>query len=549
MNKNYFFVAFFLFFSIGISTAQNQTLQTSKDDFYHTNSVREFRIKFDQKNWADLMDSLRLVGNGLLIGDLTIDGKKMEDVGIRYRGTRSFKTGSKRNAFNIKLNHINKDQNIDGNKSLKLSNALRDPSMIREVMSYEIARQYMPAPKANFAKLYINDEYFGLFINIEPVKGKFLKEHFGSKDNTFVKCAPNIDEAPDEAPKGCKNKIFSSLQYESDIDCYKHNYEMKSDEAEGWEELQELTKILEQTPSKIESVLNVDRTLWMLAFNNVLANLSSYTGKNSQNFYLYKDDRGQFNPIVWDMNLSFGSFKNAGVGSDLNLKKLQQLDPLLHMNNPSKPLISALLKNPEYQKIYLSHIRTIIYDHFVNGEYVKRAKDLQRLIQVPYINDQNKFYKTNDFNKSLNSTIGKRSKIPGIVELMSKRARYLKKHPKLTAIPPDVVDVSVTSRERLASNKIQAFQVIAQVEKRPKHVKLFYRFEGEDSFKQVYMKDDGKHDDGKASDTIFGVKVQPKEGQEKMEYYIMAETIYAVEFSPANYMFEPYQADINELNK
>jgi len=40
-------------------------------------------------------------------------------------------------------------------------------------------------------------------------------------------------------------------------------------------------------------VLNVDRTLWMLAFNNTIANLSSYSGQQSQNFYLYKDQYGQ----------------------------------------------------------------------------------------------------------------------------------------------------------------------------------------------------------------------------------------------------------------
>lgn len=545
MNKTYLLTAWFFLFTFGISQAQND----SKKDFYDTNSIKEFRIKFEQKDWMELMDSLRLTGDGMLIGDLTLDGKKLSDVGIRYRGTRSFKTGSKRNAYTIKLNHINKEQNIDGYKSLKLSNALRDPSMVREVLSYEIARKYMPAPKANYARLYINNEYYGLFVNIESVNKKFLEENFGSKDNTFFKCSPHIDDMDDPA-KGCKNKIFSSLQYETEIDCYKPNYELKSDdEKQGWKDLQELTRSLTLEPKKISEVLNVDRALWMLAFNNVLVNLSSYSGQQSQNYYLYKDDEGKFNPIIWDLNLSFGSFKNTGIGSDLNLKKLQTLDPLLHVNNDSKPLISALLKNPQYQKLYLSHMRTILYDNFVNGEYEKRAKTLQRLIQVPFINDQNKFYTTNQFNSSLRSTTGKRSKIPGLVELMNKRARYLKKNSKLTPIPPEVVDVNVISREKLAAKDIKTFEIIAQVEKRPKNVKVYYRYNSESPYRSKFMKDDGKNNDGKAGDGLFGVSIKPKEGQETLEYYIMAETVYSIEFSPTNYMFAPYTADLKELNQ
>ena len=89
---------------------------------------------------------------------------------------------------------------------------------------------------------------------------------------------------------------------------------------DGWDDLIELTDILNNKPKEIEKVLNVDRALWMLAFNNVLVNLSSYSGQHSQNYYMYKDSKGHFNPVVWDLNLSFGSFKNTGNGSDLKLK-------------------------------------------------------------------------------------------------------------------------------------------------------------------------------------------------------------------------------------
>ena len=42
-------------------------------------------------------------------------------------------------------------------------------------------------------------------------------------------------------------------------------------------------------PPVAEKVLDVDRALWMLAFNNVLVNLDSYSGAFRQNYYLYHD--------------------------------------------------------------------------------------------------------------------------------------------------------------------------------------------------------------------------------------------------------------------
>ena len=65
-----------------------------------------------------------------------------------------------------------------GYKTLKLSNVFRDPSFLREVMSYEIGGNYMPASKANYAKVYVNGLYLGLYNNTESVDKIFLKKYF-----------------------------------------------------------------------------------------------------------------------------------------------------------------------------------------------------------------------------------------------------------------------------------------------------------------------------------------------------------------------------------
>ena len=222
----------------------------------------------------------------------------------------------------IKLNFIDKEQNYQGHSSIKLSSALRDPSMVREVFGYEVARRYMPAPQANYARILVNGEYYGLFVNVENINNAFLDKHFGSKEGTFIRCAPNL---VDNEPSGCKTDVYGSLQFDESAKCYLHNFQLLSES--GWDDLIELTYLLNQKPDEVDRVLNIDRTLWMLAFNNVLVNLSSYTGRYSENYYLYKGKEGKFTPILYDLNLCFGSYKNTGVGSDLKLKELAGDEP------------------------------------------------------------------------------------------------------------------------------------------------------------------------------------------------------------------------------
>ncbi len=536
-------ITFFVFL---FSLSTFSLIAQSDQDYYEPNNIRNIDISFEQSNWMQILDSLRIYGNDLLIGNVTLDGQLYEDVGVRWQASKAFRVGADRNGIHIELDYIDKDQNHQGYQTLKLSKALRDPSMIREVLGYEIARKYMPAPEANYASIKVNDSPYGVFVNVEAVDDNFLEKHFGSSDNAFFKCTPR-DQKKTINIKGCKNNLHSSLEYEKKASCYTNNFQIRS--SDGWDDLIDLTNILNNEPEKIESLLNVDRTLWMLAFNNVLVSLESYSGYASQNYYLYKDAKGQFNPIIGDLNFAFGSLKRVDSQSDLNLKQLQRLDPLLHADNATKPLISQLLSNPLYKKMYLNHIRSIVYDNFENGWYQKEAEALQSTINNALVADQKKEYANADFRKSLNSTIGKRSKIPGILELMTKRSKYLKKHDEVAVFPPEISEIKILGREKFSNTLVEDFTINAKIDKRAKRVMVFYRFNAEDAFEQAFMADDGTHKDGEAGDKIFGVTISPPNGQDSIEYYILAENVGAVAFSPSNYMFEPYEETLEALNK
>lgn len=507
-------------------------------------TVGEIRIKVATKNWSDALDSMRIYGGGLMSASATVDGITYEGAGIRFRGDKSYATGLKRNPFTIKLNVGNPEQNHQGYTSLKLSAAVRDPSMVREVLFHEIAAKYMPSSQASYTKLYVNDEYIGVFVNVESVEKQMLEANFSSGKGAFFKAG--VDYKPENLPADCKQNIFGSLEYEDNIDCYRGNFEMNS--PSGWSELQELTRLLAQGPKEVEKVLDVDRALWMLALNNVMVNLSSYSGNHSVNYYLYRDGNGKFQPLHWDLNLSFGSYKNTGSGSDLELKDLQNLDPLLHADNPYKPLASQLLKDPLNRKIYLAHIRQINEENFLNGAFEKRAQELQGMIVVPFSEDKNKTYSLDDFTRSLKETVGKKSKIPGLLELMGKRSKFLKTHPELTSLASAVSDVKVQGRGKFENQPLNAFNITAKADRFPKRMLLCYRFKNTEPYVMIPMSEDNATAMPSGM-KAFTVMVEAKTKDAELDYYIIAENAGTVGFAPANYTKQAYKIKLSELNK
>ena len=465
-----------------------QLVAQSAGDFYDVASIHDLKITFSQKNWANSLDSNRLNGDDMLVGTVTIDGSTYENVGISYVKSPSYQTSSLHNPWLIRLNLIDKKQAHQGYKTLMISHALRDPSLVREVLGYEIMRRYIPSPRANYVNMTVNNVNKGVYVNVEAIDEPFLQRNFNYTEGSLFRCGPDVRATP---LPDCNGTNFGSLRYEPNAKCYLRNFELMS--KDGWDDLIELTRYLQNDSEHIGKALNLDRTLWFLALQNVMVNLNSYEGQFSGNYYLYRDANGQFNFMPTEMNLNFGSFKNVNGSSDLDFDGLVTLDPLLQLNNPMKPLISQILKNQDNRKIYMSHIRQILADWFDNDAYKTRAETLQRLIAKAYDATAEKPYETADFQRSLLETVGKVTRIPGIVELMSKRAKFLKKYPDLLNVPPKVSEINFSNRQKFVAKTVTEFRIKAKVDNFPRRVRLFYRPVGTTTaFTEVQMMDDGK---------------------------------------------------------
>lgn len=530
-----FFRCFFLFFSVIVSVTI-----FSQSEFYESDDVHEIHIDFYDENWDALLDSLYIEGEGgRILANVDIDGSTYYSVGVRYKGYSSVSINYVKNPFNLKLDYVIEGQNHEGIDKLKLSNVIQDPSFLREVLSYEVCRKYMPASKANYTNLYIGGILWGLYTNVEAVNKEFLIEHFGSKYSPFFKCNPeelNIQI-------GGENSNLSNTHGTDSMD-YVPYYDLESNF--GWSSLYHLIDTLNNAPAEISQVLNVDRTLWMHALNYSMVNFDSYIGY-SQNYYLYLDQANQFNPIIWDLNMSFGSFRLTDASQlfygGFDILQAQNMDPLIHHNFISvspRPLMTSLFESERNRKMYLAHIRTIVEENFENQAYVTRAESLKEMIFQDVLNDTNKFYSDDDFISNIYGQVSLISSIcPGITQLMDARSAYLSSYPGFSG-EPEISNITVSSDgELLLGNDVWIHAEIVDAT----YAHVSHRFGNNQRFVSVEMFDDGNHNDGSAGDSVYGCKLE--DCSNSIDYYLYADNEVSGVFSPARAAHEFYNLNSN----
>ena len=508
------------------------TIQLSAQDFYDLYTVQTIKITFAESNWDQLLNTEKAGNEGYTMAQsVAINGEVYDSVGVKYKGNSTYQANQVKNPFHIELDTY-KEHNHQGYKDIKLSNIAKDPSFLREVLSYDILGNYMDAPKSNYANVYVNGNLIGFYSNSEAVTKTFVKDRFGSKNGTFVKCNPPAGAGP-------QSNDFPNLVYlgEDSTDYYEA-YEIKSDA--GWDELLDLCDTLSNYTDAIEQILDVDRTLWMLAFDNVLVNLDSYIGAFAQNYYLYRNEYGQFVPMVWDLNESFGRFSMTGTGNLNSNSAKQQMNPLLQINDSDFPLLQKLLNVPSYQKKYIAHCKTMVEEAFASNAYYETGLILKELIDASVQADNNKFFSYNNFLSNLDSDITGGGGGPGgggtigIATLMNARTTYLLENSLFTAIAPIISDISLSADNPVVGDMITVSTSITD----GNSAYIGYRINKFAPFTKVEMVSDGSG--------IFQVTIPVKAAY--TEYYIYSENDNAGKFSPQRAEHEFYNFTATSVN-
>ena len=279
-----------------------------KADLYDPSVVRTIFLQFENKDWEQELQDFH--GTDVdVAATLIVDGKRYSNVGVHFRGMSSYgmvPAGSKR-SLNVSLDMADAKQRLQGYKTLNLLNGHEDGSQLSTVLYSHIARQYMPAPKANVMKVVINGESWGLYTNVQQFDKVFLKENYKTTNGTRWKVRGS--------PGG-----RGGLEYwGDDIAGYKRIFQIKSkDDDKAWKALVNLCKVLNQTPpaeleAALAPILDVDSLLWFLALDVALINNDGYWTRASD-YTLFLDPKGKFHIVPHDMNEAFHGGGGPGMG-------------------------------------------------------------------------------------------------------------------------------------------------------------------------------------------------------------------------------------------
>ena len=369
---------------------------------YEPTVLRTLFLDFPDNDWeAELADFYH--SDVELPATLVVDGKTYPKVGVHFRGQSSYfgvREGQKR-SLNLSLDFVDPKQRLLGYKTLNLLNSHEDPTFLHSVLYLDIARKYIPAPKANFVRLVINGESWGLYVNVQQFDKIFLTENYPSSKGARWKVPGNPG-------------ADGGLRYLGEnVEEYERRFEIKTgDDPKDWKALIALCKVLNETPldeleEALTPILDIDGALWFLAIDNALINGDGYWTRASD-YSIYRDEKGKFHIIPHDTNetlqasMGFGpggpggpgfggpggpggpGFGGRGPGGRQGGGQGRQggpggpgggpggrglaggprssgieIDPLIGLDDTRKPLRSRLLAVPSLKARYLDHVRTI----------------------------------------------------------------------------------------------------------------------------------------------------------------------------------------------
>lgn len=480
---------------------------------YDTAEVREVRLYFTQPDyWQQLTNNYRSSSD--LLAKMVYNGKTYEGIGVAFKGQTSYNrltSTQLKKSFTVNMEFSEADFNVEGYESLNFNNAFEDPTYLREVLYGILARKHSPAVRTNFIHLYLNDQDWGVYPNVQQINGEFIREWWFSNDGIRWRADASTGTGGGPGGGGGFGSGKSAINnLGADTSLYKPYYTLKRSEVKfPWEKLMQTAIKLNQTAlADLEKVLpdylDIDRTLWFLATEIAFGDDDSYVFKGGMDYYIYWDPETQrLTPIEVDGNSSLATSR-------------ANWSPFYNETNGNYPLLNRMLAVPAWRQRYLAHLRTIneqsinptvahpIIDHL--------AKKIDPLVKT----DPQSLYGHTSFTSGLST----------LKSFFTTRYSYLKSQTEVNRIAPSISATTylVGNVEGKLPHSNQMVQVRSKVTNSEgiSAVWLYYSNNLTGNFTKAQMKDDGNSGDGSANDGTFGASIPAFNAGTYVRYYIEA---------------------------
>ncbi len=157
---------------------------------FYADRVATVRILMEEEDWEYMQANAR--EEEYVKADFWFDDELVPDVAVRPKGNSSLmsvaQSGTARMSLKVDFNFFNSARTLYGLKKANFNNGFSDPTLIREVLSYELFEQMgMPTPRTSFVDIWVNDTHLGLYTMVEQVDKTFLTNHFADANGNLYK--------------------------------------------------------------------------------------------------------------------------------------------------------------------------------------------------------------------------------------------------------------------------------------------------------------------------------------------------------------------------
>ena len=277
----------------------------------------------------------------------------IDSVGFRLRGNTS--RNAQKKSFKLDFNHFISGRDFYDVEKINLNGEHNDPSIVRSKLCWDFYQEIgVPSTRASHTKVFINGEYYGLYISVEHIDDTFLNRNYEDDSGNLWKCIWPAD-----------------LTYRGDNpeDYYPYYddtrpYELKTNKEEyDYSKLARLIRIINQVPDSLELVLSIKETLQYFAVNILTGSWDDYRFLRN-NFYLYhnpSDDLIHWIPYDYDNSFSVDWF-------DIDWSSINPYDYAV-IDGDGRPLTDYLFSHVRYKNLFTHFLEFYINTSFNNSEW------------------------------------------------------------------------------------------------------------------------------------------------------------------------------------
>lgn len=438
----------------------------------------------------------------------------VQNVGFRLRGNTSRQSAKK--SFKVSFNTFEPGRKFYDLEKMNLNGEHNDPSIIRSKLSWDLyQRLKIPASRANHVRLFVNNEYRGLYINVEHIDEQFLQSRFGGDDGNLYK---NLYPA-DLAYLGHNREA-----YLPDESRRPYDLRLKDSDDEGYDDLAHFIDVLNNTPDAgfahaLEEIFDVYGFLQILAVEVATGSWDNYWYLKN-NYYLYNNPlTGRFHFIPYDYDNTFGI---DFVGGDWGTRDIYNWGH----ESEARPLVSRIMAINRYRSVFTYYLRRLIDQQFNTDSLFPRIDQLKQLIQAaaetdPY-REMDWGFSAEDFDFSYNEALGGHVAY-GLKPYITTRVEHSLNQADNVNIAPVLYELSLSvSPTRPAPDNPIALAIDVDDESADLTVIVEYRINN-GNWETVTLFDDGRNGDNDAGDGRYGGQIPALQQTGVLDFLISAQ--------------------------